>query len=123
MLLYAIAGALGVPWFSEQSSGWHVLLGPTGGYIVGFILAAALTGWLAQRKWDRRILGAIVSFLAGSATVFVVGLPWLGIALGLTLEQTLAFGLYPFIVGGIIKAVLAAAIIRTAWFAVQKGRE
>ncbi len=123
MLLYAVVGALGVPWFSDHTAGWHVLLGPTGGYIVGFVFAAALTGWLAQRQWDRRILGAVLSFLAGSAAVFVIGLPWLAISLGLDLEGTLAFGLYPFVIGGIIKAILAAAIIRAAWFSVESGRK
>ncbi|BDI22713.1 biotin transporter BioY [Herbiconiux sp. L3-i23] len=116
MVLYAIVGALGAPIFSDASAGWSVLLGPTGGYIVGFVLAAALTGWLAEREWDRRFLGGMVSYLAGSAIVFAVGLPWLGFTLGLTVEQTLVSGLYPFIVGGIVKAVVAAGLIRAGWF-------
>ncbi|MCU1578060.1 MAG: biotin transporter BioY [Rhodoglobus sp.] len=115
MVLYAALGVVGVPWFSDASSGMGVLAGPTGGYIVGFIFAAGLTGWLAQRQWDRRIVGAIVSFIAGSLIVFAVGLPWLAVSLGLDLRQTVAAGLYPFIVGGIIKAVVAAAVIRSAW--------
>ena len=115
MVLYAVVGILGVPWFSDASSGLGVVAGPTGGYIVGFVLAAGLTGWLAERRWDRRILGAFVSFLAGSATVFAVGLPWLAAVLGLNLEQTLQAGLYPFIIGGVIKALIAAGIIRAAW--------
>jgi biotin transport system substrate-specific component len=115
MVLYAAAGAAGLPWFSDASSGVSVILGPTGGYILGFIVAAALTGWLAQRNWDRKILGGIVAFLAGSVTVFALGLPWLAAVLGLTLEQTLEFGLYPFIIGGVIKAVVAAGLIRGGW--------
>jgi biotin transport system substrate-specific component len=115
MVLYAAAGAAGLPWFSDASSGVSVILGPTGGYILGFIVAAALTGWLAQRKWDRKILGGIVAFLAGSVSVFALGLPWLAAVLGLTLEQTLEFGLYPFIIGGVIKAVVAAGLIRGGW--------
>ncbi|BDZ47050.1 biotin transporter BioY [Naasia aerilata] len=75
MVLYAAVGALGLPVFSDASSGLGTLLGPTGGYIVGFVLAAALTGWLAERKWDRKLLGGMVSYLAGSAIVFAVGLP------------------------------------------------
>src|SRR6185436_10235971 len=98
--------------YSDASSGWAVLGGPTGGYIVGFILAAALTGWLAERKWDRRFLGGMVSYLAGSAIVFAVGLPWLGFTLGLTVEQPLVSGLFPFVIGGVIKAVIAAGLIR-----------
>jgi biotin transport system substrate-specific component len=115
MVLYAAAGAAGVPWFSEASSGVTAILGPTGGYILGFVVAAALTGWLAQRDWDRKILGGIVAFLVGSASVFALGLPWLAAVLQFDLAQTLEAGLYPFIIGGVIKAVLAAGIIRGGW--------
>ena len=120
MVLYLLVGALGAPIYSDASSGWAVLGGPTGGYIVGFILAAALTGALAERKWDRKFLGGMVSYLAGSAVVFAVGLPWLGFSLGLTVEQTLVSGLFPFVVGGVIKAVIAAGLIRAGWFAVGR---
>jgi biotin transport system substrate-specific component len=97
-----------------------VLLGATGGYIVGFVLAAALTGWLAERRWDRKLLGGMVSYLAGSAIVFAVGLPWLAASLGLNLQQTLEAGLYPFILGGVIKAAIAAGVIRLGWFAADR---
>ncbi|WP_374946966.1 biotin transporter BioY [Agreia sp.] len=115
MVLYLALGVAGLPWFSDASSGRGVLAGPTGGYIVGFIAAAALTGWLAQRTWDRRVLGAFVSMSAGTLVTFAVGLPWLAASLGLTLEQTLASGLYPFLMGGAIKALLAAGILPLAW--------
>jgi biotin transport system substrate-specific component len=115
MVVYAVLGVVGVPWFSDAASGLHVIAGPTGGYIIGFIAAAGLTGWLAQRQWDRRVLGAFVSFMAGTGVTFAIGLPWLAAALGLNLQQTLEGGLYPFIVGGVIKALLAAGIIPFAW--------
>jgi biotin transport system substrate-specific component len=115
MVVYAVLGVVGVPWFSDAASGLHVIAGPTGGYIIGFIAAAGLTGWLAQRQWDRRVLGAFVSFMAGTGVTFAIGLPWLAAALGLNLLQTLEGGLYPFIVGGVIKALLAAGIIPFAW--------
>lgn len=115
MVLYLALGAVGLPWFSDASSGWGVVAGPTGGYIVGFIAAAALTGWLAQRTWDRRVLGAFVSMTAGTLVTFAVGLPWLAASLGLTLEQTLEAGLYPFLIGGAVKALLAAGILPLAW--------
>jgi biotin transport system substrate-specific component len=115
MAVYAVVGIAGVPWFSDASAGWQVVAGPTGGYIIGFIVAAGLTGWLAQRNWDRKVLGAFASFTAGTVITFAVGLPWLAASLGLTLEQTLQAGLYPFILGGIIKALLAAGIIPLAW--------
>ncbi|MCU1505240.1 MAG: biotin transport system substrate-specific component [Microbacteriaceae bacterium] len=121
MVLYAVLGTIGLPIFSDGSHGFGVIAGPTGGYIIGFIFAAALTGWLAQRAWDHRILGAILSFVAGSLVTFAIGLPWLAFTLGLNLEQTLAGGLYPFILGGVIKALLAAGIIRLAWHSINSS--
>lgn len=121
MLLYAVLGIIGLPVFSGATHGFNVIAGPSGGYIVGFVFAAALTGWLAQRTWDHRILGAIGSFAAGTLVTFAVGLPWLAASLGLNLEQTLAAGLYPFVVGGIVKALLAAGFIRLAWFGVSRS--
>jgi biotin transport system substrate-specific component len=121
MVLYAVLGVIGLPIFSDGTHGFGIIAGPTGGYIVGFIFAAALTGWLAQRAWDHRILGAILSFAAGTVVTFAFGLPWLAIDLGLNLEQTLAGGLYPFILGGVIKALLAAGIIRLAWHSINSS--
>lgn len=121
MLLYAALGIVGLPVFSDASHGFSVIAGPTGGYIIGFVFAAALTGWLAQRTWDHRILGAIASFAAGTLVTFAVGLPWLAASLGLNLQQTLAAGLYPFVVGGIVKALLAAGFIRLAWFGINSS--
>ncbi|CAN5138234.1 biotin transporter BioY [soil metagenome] len=120
MVLYAVLGVIGLPVFSDASHGFGVIAGPTGGYIVGFIFAAAFTGWLAQRSWDHKILGAIASFSVGTVVTFAFGLPWLSASLGLNLEQTLAAGLYPFIVGGIVKALLAAGFIRLAWFGINR---
>ncbi|MDQ1531156.1 MAG: biotin transport system substrate-specific component [Microbacteriaceae bacterium] len=121
MIVYAVAGAVGLPVFADHSAGASVLIGPTGGYILGFVLAAALTGALAQRRWERRLLGGMLAFVAGSAVVFLVGLPWLKLSLGLTWEQTLQAGLYPFIIGGIIKAVIAALALRGAWSLVERA--
>ncbi|USQ76237.1 biotin transporter BioY [Ornithinimicrobium cryptoxanthini] len=128
MLAYAVAGVAGIPWFSDTGHGIGVLLGSSGGYIVGFVLAAALTGWLAQRQWDRKFLHAAVTFLAGSGVVFLVGLPWLAVVTGADLQQTLAWGLWPFVPGGIVKALIAAAIIPAVWQGVRrldaaKGRD
>ena len=123
MLVYAVLGIVGLPVFSDASHGFGVIAGPTGGYIIGFIFAAALTGWLAQRTWDHRILGAVASFAAGTLVTFAIGLPWLAVSLGLNLEQTLAAGLYPFVVGGIVKALLAAGFIRLAWFGINRSED
>ena len=117
MVLYALLG-LFLPVYSEGSQGLDVILGPTGGYIVGFVGAAALTGYLAQRQWEHRFLGGLAAFVAGTVVTFAAGLPWLAFSLGLDLAQTLQSGLYPFIVGGLVKAVFAAAIMRLVWLGV-----
>ena len=115
MALYALVGLLGVPVFADSASGLGVFTGTTGGYIIGFIFAAGFTGWLAQRDWDKKFLGAAVSFLGGTVVTFGFGLAWLAIVTGGTFEQVLAWGLFPFILGGVIKAGIAAAIIPSAW--------
>jgi biotin transport system substrate-specific component len=124
LLLYAVLGIVGLPVFSEHSSGWGVVAGPTGGYIIGFIFAAILTGWLAQREWDRKLLRNLLAFLVGSVIPFAFGLPWLAVSLGALgypndLNSVLQAGLYPFIVGGIVKAVVGAGIISLAWAGVR----
>jgi biotin transport system substrate-specific component len=121
MVLYALVGALGAPVFSDFASGTATLLGPTGGYIVGFVLAAAFTGWLAQHRWERGLVRGLLAFVAGSAVVFLVGLPWLKVALDLSWIQTLQGGLVPFIVGGVIKAAIAAVALRSAWALVDRA--
>jgi biotin transport system substrate-specific component len=121
MVVYALAGLVGLPVYSDHTAGAAVLLGPTGGYIVGFVLAAALTGWLAERRWERSLLAGMLAFVAGSVVVFLVGLPWLRVTLGLTWAQTLTGGLYPFVLGGIIKAVVAALVLRGAWALVGRA--
>ena len=120
MVLYAVLGMVGLPVFSDAASGMGVVLGPTGGYIVGFIFAAAFTGWIAQRSWDRRILRSILAFAGGTAVTFLVGLPWLAVTLGLDLQQTLEGGLYPFIIGGAVKSVIAAGVVTLGWRYVQR---
>lgn len=121
MVLYALVGLLGAPIFSDHTAGAAVLLGPTGGYIVGFVLAAAFTGWLAQHRWERGLVRGLLAFVAGSVVVFLVGLPWLKVALDLDWAQTLQSGLLPFVVGGVIKAALAAVVLRSAWALVDRA--
>jgi len=120
MVLYALLGLVGLPVFSDGTHGATVLFGATGGYIVGFIVSAALVGWLAERQWDRKILKAIVTFVAGSVVVFAIGLPWLAIVLHTDLPTTLQYGLYPFIIGGIIKAAIAAGLLPLAWWGADR---
>lgn len=133
LTLYAAVGVLGVPVFADGDAGTAVLFGATGGFIVGFIASAALVGWLSERAWDRRILKALTMFLAGTVVTFLVGLPWLFVWFTLVgpetyqawgyetaLQGTIESGLLPFIVPGIIKALLAALIIPGVWALVRR---
>ncbi len=119
MLLYAVVGAFGLPVFAGASSG-NVFALPTGGYIVGFVLATALVGWLAQLKWDRKFLKMIVTFAAGSLVIYAVGAPWLAASLGMPLGQAIAVGVVPFLIGDALKALLAAGLLPLAWLGVSK---
>ena len=122
MVLYVILGIVGLPVFSDAASGFHVIAGPTGGYILGFVCSAALGGWVAERAGDRKFLGAALAFAAGTVVTFVFGMIWLAASLQLSLDATLQGGLYPFIVGGVVKSLLAAAIIPLIWREVSLGR-
>lgn len=115
LALYVLAGIAGGPVYTGGDHGWSVVASPTGGYLIGFILAAALTGWLATRRWDRRFNTATSAMLAGNSVIYLTGLPWLAWHLDTNLENTLLFGLYPFVVGDLAKLYLAAALLPGAW--------
>ena len=131
LTLYAILGLIGLPVFAPEDDGSHVtgfaaLSGASFGYILGFILSAALIGWLAQRQWERKILGGLAAFAAGTLATFAVGLPWLAVWFGINgLPTDLLFvleqGLFPFLIGGAIKAIIGAGLIRLAWFGVKRA--
>ena len=120
--LYLFVGALGAPIYAEGQGGWDVLTGPTGGYIVGFCCAAALVGWMAQRRWDRRFSSAVAAMLTGNVVIYLFGLPWLAREIGTGLEGTLEAGLYPFVVGDLLKLYLAGALLPSAWKLVERLR-
>jgi len=119
-VVYLLAALVGLPFYAEASGGVEVVFGATGGYVVGFIPAAYLIGTAARRGADRKLLAAVPLFVAGQALIFAVGVPWLAFSAGLTAEQALEAGFYPFIVGGIVKAALAAGVLGLAWTAVRK---
>ena len=128
MLTYLALGAVGLPVFTNAQGGLDSLMGgPTVGYLLGFVLAGALTGWLAQRGLDRRVWGAIAIFLAGEAVIYAVGLPLLASFLGSIdapndLASTLAAGFLPFIVGDVLKAALAGALLPLTWKLVNRTK-
>jgi biotin transport system substrate-specific component len=112
MVLYGLAGVIGVPWFAGHSSGY---VGASFGYIVGFALCAALCGWLAERRADRSLLKSVPAMVAGEIVMYTAGVVWLGISLHVGAGQAIALGLTPFLIGDAIKAGLAAALLPAAW--------
>jgi biotin transport system substrate-specific component len=112
MLLYLVAGLAGVPWFSEQRSGWEFA---SFGYIVGFVIAAVLVGWLARRGMDRTILGAIGIMVLGNLVIYAIGIAWLANHLGVDLPTALELGAWPFLIGDSLKIALAAGLLPGAW--------
>lgn len=120
LLLYWLVGIAGAPVYADQTSGWETFVGPTGGYIVGFMLAAAATGYLAERRWDRRFPSSVAAMLTGNVLIYVPGLLWLGHYLDTNVEDTLEAGLYPFVVGDLLKLYLAGALLPLAWKAVDR---
>ena len=114
-VVYILAALVGLPFYSEASGGVDVVMGATGGYVVGFIPAAFLIGLAAKHGADRNPLKSVPLFIAGQAVIFAVGVPWLALSAGLSASQALDAGFYPFILGGIVKAAVAAAVLGTAW--------
>ncbi|GBD10276.1 Biotin transporter BioY [Candidatus Thermoflexus japonica] len=126
MAAYVLEGALGLPVFAGGTAGLKRLTGPTGGYLIGFIAAAFVTGWLAERGWDRRPLSTALAMLTGNTVIYLFGLPWLALFLGgfSGPKGALALGLLPFIPGDLSKLALAAFLLPSAWWMVrniQKG--
>jgi biotin transport system substrate-specific component len=120
LTLYLGLGIVGVPVYSDGGSGWDVVSGATGGYLVGFVVAAALTGYLAERRWDRRLSSSIGAMLTGNVVIYLVGVPWLAQVANLGLEEALEQGLYPFVVGDLLKLYLAGALLPAAWKLVDR---
>ena len=123
LVLYLWLGVAGAPIYADHAHGWSVVTSASGGYIVGFIVAAAVTGFLAERRWDRRLSSSIGSMLTGNVIIYLVGLPWLAVVLHTNLEKTLEYGLYPFVPGDIFKLYLAAALLPGAWRIVERIKQ
>jgi biotin transport system substrate-specific component len=122
MSLYLLLGIVGVPLYADHAHGWDVFSGATGGYIVGFIAAAALTGYLAERGWDRRFASSVTLMLTGSVTIYACGSLWLHHWLHASWQTTLVDGVYPFVPGDLVKLYLAALALPGAWALVRRLR-
>ena len=112
MLLYLLAGMAGVPWFSEQRSGFDF---PSFGYIIGFVLAGVVVGALARRGADRTVPGTVAIMLLGNLLIYALGVPWLMASLAVDLGKGLELGATPFLLGDGLKIALAAAVLPGAW--------
>ncbi len=121
LLLYLAEGSLGLPVFAGGGLGLARLVGPTGGYLAGLAAAAALTGWLAERGWDRRPATTALAMLAGNLVIYACGLIWLAHFVGA--GHVLAAGLLPFIPGDIVKVAAATALLPSAWLILGPGRQ
>lgn len=111
VIAYLIEGASGLPFFANGTGGLAVLAGPTSGFLLGFIPAAFLTGFLAEHGWDRNPLTTALAMLTGNAVIYIPGLIVLGMLLGTTPSKTLEYGFLPFYMGDIVKLVVAAAMM------------
>ncbi|MBY3755123.1 biotin transporter BioY [Azospirillum formosense] len=118
VLLYLLEGLAGLPVFAGPGAGPAYMAGPTAGYLLGFVLAAGVTGWLAERGWDRSPLKAVGALAIGHALLFVPGVAWMAVLFGG--EKAVALGLTPFLAATVLKTALGAAIMQAAWKVVAR---
>ncbi len=114
-VLYVLLGLAGLPFFTGGESGWAYASGATGGYLVGFVVAAAVVGLCARRRLDRTPLGTVVAFVLGTLVIYAFGVPWLAATTDFTPAEALRNGALVFLPGDAIKAVLAAGLLPAAW--------
>ncbi|SEQ19550.1 biotin transport system substrate-specific component [Loktanella sp. DSM 29012] len=121
---YMILGALGLDVFAgtgADASGLTYMLGGTGGYLVGYVLATVMLGYAARAGYDRSVKGMVAALIAGNVAIYVPGLLWLGVLYGWD-QPILAWGLTPFLVGDLVKLVLAALLVPSLWKLVANAR-
>ena len=118
--LYLAEGAMGLPVFANAGS-TASLVGPTAGYLFAFVAAAALTGALVEKGWGRSLFKTTVAMTLGTAVIFAGGIAWLSTFTGV--EKALVVGMYPFLVGAVVKIALAVAVLPMAWKLVGKIRK
>jgi biotin transport system substrate-specific component len=118
LTLYAAAGVAGVPWFAGGISGYPAA---SFGYIIGFIVAAAVCGYLAERGADRTILGSVPAMVAGEIMIYLFGVTWLAFDLHVGPAKALDYGFTPFVIGDAIKAAIAAGLLPAAWWLAGRG--
>jgi biotin transport system substrate-specific component len=118
MSLYLVAGLAGLPWFADHTSGYP---SASFGYIIGFVAAGALTGYLASRGADRKVGRTIVSMVAGELLIYAIGVPWLAVATHQSLLWALHWGMVVFVAGDIIKAAICGIALPSTWRLVDRS--
>ncbi|HSL56411.1 MAG TPA: biotin transporter BioY [Acidimicrobiales bacterium] len=121
--LYVAVGVLGMPVYADGQGGWEAATGATAGYLVGFIVAAAVVGTLAERQQDRTVLTALPAMLFGSAVIYSFGVAWLTVHLGVSAARAVELGLTPFVIGDVAKLVVAGLALPAAWALVERTRD
>jgi biotin transport system substrate-specific component len=119
MAVYMAAGLAGVPWFAQASGGTDTLSAPSFGYIIGFLFAGALVGWLAANGFDRTPAQAVLTMVAGNLVIYAFGLPWLMASIHVGLAKGLDLGVTRFLLGDALKIALAAGLLPGAWALVR----
>jgi len=119
IFLYLVEGAIGLPVFAGGAGGFRIFTGPTAGYLFGFFLVAIVCGRLAEKGFDRSYLKIALVMLIGNIVLFTPGLLWLGFFMGWD-KPILAWGLYPFIPGDIIKMTLVVSLLPTTWKVIDR---
>lgn len=118
---YLVQGAMGLPVFAGGAAGLPYMLGPTGGFLVGFVAMAWLTGWIAERGFNRGFARLFIAAFVPALLLFIPGVLWLWAVTPLDLERAVMAGAVPFQVGGIVKSALAALIVAGGWKALRAG--
>lgn len=114
---YLLEGGMGLPVFANGAAGWPVLIGPTGGYLIGFAAAAFILGLLAERGFGRGPVSTALAMLVGTALIYLFGATWLGQFIGM--GKAIAAGVLPFLYGDVLKLVVAAGLMPLAWRGVR----
>jgi len=120
--IYIGLGAIGLPFYADAQGGWTAATGATAGYLIGFVLAAALIGRLAEDHQDRALITSIPAMLAGTAIIYACGATWLAHNLNVSAAKAVELGVAPFLIGDTVKLVAAGALVPATWRLISRTR-